>query len=151
MPPPPKRVAVAVHIPCVVPTRHDPVLHPEAVFRTARKVCADMKKNKVQGALVDAVKSLQHSSQVASEHWYMWCCKYGKQNASGTPKLDPQGYEVDMLSGFLTYWCDQISKPVLIKAAAVTSLPDVNTQTEEPAGDLPAPSVSAPSVSATSA
>ena len=60
MPPPPKRVAVAVHIPRVVPTRHDPVVHPEAVFRTPRKVCADIEKNKVQGALVDAVKSLQH-------------------------------------------------------------------------------------------
>ena len=81
----------------------------------------------------------------------MWCCKYGKEQASGTPTLDPKVYEMDMLSGFVTYWCDHINKPVLIKAADDTSHSDVTAQTEEPPGDLPAPNVSSPSASATSA
>ena len=135
---PPRHVVAAFAGPRVVPPRHVPVLdpQPQPSFRTPQKISADTEKATVQVAVVGAVKALQRSSTVASEHWYMWCCKYGKPSPKGTPQLDPTIYEVQMLSGFMTYWCDQISKPVSVPAADVfTSLADVTTETDVPAGD----------------
>ena len=44
VPPPRKRVAAALHIPHVVPPRHDPIVQPKASFRTPREYCADTEK-----------------------------------------------------------------------------------------------------------
>ena len=86
-------------------------------------------------ALGRTVQTIQKSSKTAGEHWYMWCCRHGRQMQNQvTPVLNPAQYQSEMLYGFLKYWCDQVQKPQ--SPLADTDLP---TTLSDP-GSMPGPS-----------
>ena len=117
----------APHLVLLPPRAGPPYVPPTPDFCEPRQITsADEELEGIRASLIGAVKALSRSPESVSEHWYMWCCKFGKTTpANRTPVLDPTQYNFDMRNGILTYWTDHVQKPrglCAIEDAALGSL-----------------------------